>query len=161
MMVDSNFYRTLPKKRMAAGAIFLDEKGKLLIVKPAYRPEWLIPGGIIEEDESPRQACIREVEEELNIDTAAKQLLCVDYTSKEGGKSESLQFVFFGGVLTQEEIKKLQLPVTELVEYRFATLQQALSLLSPKLAKRLPKCLQAIRRGVTAYLEDGEEQPRA
>ena len=99
-MTDASFYEGLPKKRMAAGALFLDEKGRILVVRPTYKQNWEIPGGTIEEDESPRQACIREVKEELGLDTSIGQLLCVDYTTRTDRKSESLQFVFYGGVLT-------------------------------------------------------------
>jgi 8-oxo-dGTP diphosphatase len=73
----SNF-EMLPKKRMASAALFLNAQNDMLIVKPIYRKDWLLPGGVVEERESPRQACIREVKEELGLDVAESQLLCVD-----------------------------------------------------------------------------------
>jgi 8-oxo-dGTP pyrophosphatase MutT (NUDIX family) len=35
------------------------------LLEPTYKEDWEIPGGIIEENESPREACKREVLEEL------------------------------------------------------------------------------------------------
>jgi hypothetical protein len=35
---------SLPGKRMAAGCLFLNEVDDVLIVKPIYRSDWLLPG---------------------------------------------------------------------------------------------------------------------
>jgi hypothetical protein len=51
---------SLPAKRMASGCLFLNKAGELLIVKPVYRDDWLLPGGSLEKDESPAQGCARE-----------------------------------------------------------------------------------------------------
>ncbi len=150
-----DFYARLPKKRMAAGALFLDENGNILIVKPTYQIGWLLPGGVVEQDESPAKACTREVEEELSLKIHIEQLLCVDYTVKTDEKSESLQFVFQGGTLSQEQIASITLPETELSEYRFVKLEEALSLLNRHIALRLPPCIQALEQHAAFYLEEG------
>ena len=67
-MSDKAYQRSLPKKRMSAGALFFDEAGRLLVVEPAYKSNWEIPGGAVELNESPRQACVREVKEELGLE---------------------------------------------------------------------------------------------
>ncbi|MFH0988218.1 MAG: NUDIX hydrolase, partial [Parcubacteria group bacterium] len=59
---------SLPKKRMGAGVLFLNEQKELLIVNPTYKDHWAVPGGSVEENESPRQACLREIKEELGIE---------------------------------------------------------------------------------------------
>ena len=149
------YYESLPKKRMATGALFFNEEGHLLIVKPTYREYWLIPGGAIEEDESPRAGCIREVKEEIDLDIALERLLCVDYIARENEKNESVHFEFYGGVLTLEHIQAIRLPAEELSAYQFSPIEEALSLLSPRLARRIPACLQALKAQTTAYLENG------
>jgi 8-oxo-dGTP diphosphatase len=149
-------FEAMPKKRMAASALFLDEQGKILIVKPTYRPDWLLPGGIVEEHESPRQACIREIKEELNIETPLDKLLCIEHLSDDTQQTESVQFVFYGGLIPASQLPSIVLPVPELSEYRFSIREEALQLLSCKLAKRLPYCLQALEDNVTFYLEDGK-----
>jgi ADP-ribose pyrophosphatase YjhB (NUDIX family) len=155
-MIDINYYNQLPKKRMGAGALLLDAQDHLLLVKPTYRPLWLLPGGVVEENESPRLACMREVKEELGLDIHIEKLLCVDYRSKDGERSEVLEFIFYGGVLGPSDIQSITLPLAELSEYRLVPLEQALSLVNDRLAGRLPPSLYALKNNTTAYLEDGQ-----
>lgn len=156
MISDAYNFEAMSKKRMATSALFLNEQGNVLIVKPTYRPDWLLPGGLVEEDESPRQACIREIKEELDIETPLNKLLCVEYLSDDTQQTESVQFVFYGGLITASQVSSITLPKPELSEYRFSSHEEALQLLSCKLAKRLPYCLQALKENITLYLEDGK-----
>lgn len=155
-MSDGYDYEAMSKKRMTASALLLNEQDNVLIVKPTYRAEWLLPGGLVEDNESPRQACAREIKEELGIEPPLHKLLCVEYLSDDGQQTESVQFVFYGGLITESQISSIALPEPELSEYRFSTREEALQLLSCKLAKRLPYCLQALKENTTFYLEDGE-----
>ncbi|GMA42329.1 hypothetical protein GCM10025883_43740 [Mobilicoccus caccae] len=52
---------TLPELPASAGAIILDEDGRLLILKPTYKSGWTVPGGVMEADgETPgRRAAAR------------------------------------------------------------------------------------------------------
>jgi ADP-ribose pyrophosphatase YjhB (NUDIX family) len=63
MMEKKAYQETLPKKRISAGCLFFDDRGRLLVVNPTYKDTWEIPGGVVEENESPREAVIREVVE--------------------------------------------------------------------------------------------------
>ncbi len=56
------FHRTLPAKRMGAGAIVRDPSGRVLIVKPTYKEGWELPGGAVEDGESPAEATTLLVE---------------------------------------------------------------------------------------------------
>ena len=156
MLQNGYDFEAMPKKRMAASALFLNEQGKILIVKPTYRPDWLLPGGIVEKNESPRQACLREIKEELNIETSLDKLLCVEHLSEDTQQTESVQFVFYGGLITRSQLPSIVMPEPELSEYRFSTREEAQQLLSCKLARRLPFCLQALEENTTFYLEDGK-----
>ncbi len=141
---------------MGAGALFLHQEGSLLLVKPTYRDYWLLPGGAVEEDESPLQGCVREVSEELGLELPLGRLLCLDYVSRQGILSEGLQFIFAGGVLSQEQITAIRLPLDELSEFRFVSLTEAISLVSPRMSRRLAYCMQALEKQTTIYLEEGE-----
>ncbi|HEY7349081.1 MAG TPA: NUDIX hydrolase [Ktedonobacterales bacterium] len=145
-----------PKKRMAAGALFFNTSQKILIVKPVYRPFWLLPGGVVEDGESPRQACMREIKEELGLEIAVERLLCVDYKAQQTRREEGMEFVFFGGVLGEESLGQIRLQAQELETFQFVSLDEAVHLLNPWSAKRLPFAVKAQREEVTLYLEDGQ-----
>ena len=151
--------RPLPKKRMAAAALCLNKQNEILIVKPLYRELWLLPGGVVEEGESPRKACIREVREELGLDVAVRQLLCVDYKVQQAMREEGIEFVFFGGILHEKTIGQIHMQAGELCEIRFVKLEDAVKMLNPWSARRLPFAFRAYQNGTTVYLEDGQEVP--
>ncbi|MGW5685402.1 NUDIX domain-containing protein [Nonomuraea sp. NPDC003754] len=65
--------------RVAAGALFFDEHGRVLLVKPTYKSGRDIPGGYVEPGETPFQACVREVQEELGIQPPIGDLLVVGW----------------------------------------------------------------------------------
>jgi 8-oxo-dGTP diphosphatase len=52
---------------MAAGVLIRDRAGRVLLVEPACKDYWEIPGGCVEAGESPYAAAVRELKEELNI----------------------------------------------------------------------------------------------
>ncbi|MFN8442751.1 MAG: NUDIX hydrolase [Caldilineaceae bacterium] len=153
MSASKSWYESLPQKRMGAGALFLNEAGLLLLVNPTYKPQWEIPGGLVEKNESPRAACIREVKEEIGLDKIPERLLCLNYLHPEGERTEGLMFVFWGGVLTAEEIASIRLPENELSEYRFVTIDEAAQLLTPNMTNRLRRSLDFLPTGQTLYLE--------
>lgn len=158
-MEEQKYYSTLPRKRMGAGVIFLNEKEEILLVKPTYRTYWILPGGVVEKDESPRTSAIRELEEELGLKISELRLLCVDWKSTKGPElkdEENIQFIFFGGVMKAEQVSKISLQEEELSEYAFFSMQDALSITSGNMQRRLPNCLDAIRTNSSLYLEDGE-----
>ena len=153
MLPRAEYLASLPKKRMAAGVLIRDAQGRVLIVKPIYRADWLIPGGHIEADESPRTAAIREAREEIGLDIAAARLLLVDYQHAHGDTTESMQFIFDGGMLTTEQMAQIALPADELSEWRMVALDIAIQLLAPKLAQRVQ---WAYAHGdQLTYMEDG------
>jgi histidine triad (HIT) family protein len=137
-----------PGKPGGAGVLLHDEEGRILIVEPTYRTAWNIPGGAIERHESPRAAAKREALEEIGLDIEPGRLLCVDYRDTE---PESHTFVFDGPVLTPEQIAAITLPEDELRSFRFATIDEALELLSTTLQERIVAGLA--QPGI--YLENG------
>lgn len=160
VLVNNNpgeFIASLPTKRMAAGALFRDDESRLLIVKPVYRPDWLIPGGTVDKDESPYQACVREITEELGVAFPVGRLLCVAYQSAHSQITESLQLIFDGGVLDGEQMRSICLPAGELSEYRFCAWQEAQCLLNPKLAQRLAFAWRALQEERLVYVENKAE----
>jgi ADP-ribose pyrophosphatase YjhB (NUDIX family) len=74
---------------IAAGALLSDAAGRIMLVRPTYKYGWDIPGGYVEQDESPLAACRREIREELGIAATIGQLLVVDWAPhpEEGDRS--------------------------------------------------------------------------
>lgn len=140
---------------MGAGCLLFDRAGKILILKPTYKDSWLLPGGVIEANESPRQACIREVKEETGIDCQPVRLLCVDYVSDRQLKIESVQFVFFGGIIPDDV--QIELPEKEINTYQFLELKKAIPMLGIHSQRRLESCLPYLDRHTTVYLENGKQ----
>ena len=58
------------------------------------------PGAPVDADESPRQACTREIQEELGLGIDVGRLLCLEWQGPADDWSESLMFVYDGGVVT-------------------------------------------------------------
>ncbi|UCC51581.1 MAG: NUDIX hydrolase [Anaerolineaceae bacterium] len=154
MMEKKAYQQTLPKKRISAGCLFFDERGRLLIVNPTYKDTWEIPGGVVEQHESPRGAVMREVAEELGLLCRPERLLCVDYSSETDTRTESIQFIFLAPVLSVKTIDKIRLPGEELSEYRFLVPEKAIKLLNKKLRRRVRHCLKVIEGRRTLYLEE-------
>lgn len=153
----NDFHIHLPRKRMGVGVLIFNDKDELLIVKPSYKDRWSIPGGGIDENESPKQGCIRETKEGVGIELINPQFLCVDYTPPRDEKNESLQFTFYGGKLKPGQ--EIKIDGEEIIDYKFVSIDNAVALLGGlkrNLARRLPKCLGALKRGIAIYLEDGE-----
>ena len=148
-------YASLPTKRVAAGAIFVDGNERVLLVEPTYKDGWDIPGGVVELNESPRVGCRREVREELGLDRPVGTLLGVDWVPTDGPKTEGLMLVFDGGPLAEYETAAIVLPEDELRSWRWVTRDEVRELASPRTASRILACLAARRAGTTVYLEAG------
>ncbi|MFG3339806.1 NUDIX domain-containing protein [Glycomyces sp. NPDC048151] len=139
-----------PKVVVSAGALFTDDVGRVLVVKPNYRDHWLFVGGGLDEDETPEQACRREVKEEIGLDVEVGRLLVVDWTLPSRERPlPLLVFLFDGGAIRPEQIR---LDGDELDEFRFVPVDEALNLLSRSGRRRLPVALEAKRTGTTRYL---------
>lgn len=153
-MLKKAFYESLPAKRMGSGALFFDEQGRVPLVQPTYKDFWEIPGGVVEKDESPLAACMREIKEELGLDRSISRLLCVDYNDRDGDKTESLMFIFFGGLLTSADLAEIRLDPKELKSQKFVAPDDLSSFLPPRLAGRVYQCTTIIDGDQTFYLEN-------
>lgn len=140
----------------ASGVLFRDDRDRVLLVEPTYKPTWEIPGGMVEKGESPREACRREVEEELGLAIEAGRLLCVDYARPPFAGWEGLRFVFDGGVLDLGMMSLMRLQQSELASWRFVGPDDVDDLVAAPLGRRIRAAVAACSGGGGArYLEDG------
>lgn len=140
---------------MATGVLFRDVQGRVLLVEPSYKPNWEIPGGAVEADESPWAAVARELTEELGWDRPLGRLLVVDYVRPQDSRPEGVVFVFDGGVLEEADVVGMVFPDMEVVSAAFHTLAEVRGKVKPLLADRLAVALEAVEQGVTALCEQG------
>jgi ADP-ribose pyrophosphatase YjhB (NUDIX family) len=149
------------RKRVSADVLLRDAAGRLLLVNPAYKPDWDLPGGMAEANEPPADAACRELREELGLHRRAGRLLCVDWVSPHGPWDDLINFIFDGGVLDATDIASLRLADEELSSYQFCDHHQAEQRLRPYVWRRVTAALHALATGQTAYLHDGHPWPPA
>ena len=152
------------RKRVSADVIFRDADGRVLLVDPAYKPGWDLPGGMAEANESPRQAARREVEEELGFSPVLGRLLVVDWVPPHDPWDDLLAFVFDGGRLG--DLDRIRFQDGELLRAEFSDQAEVEQRLAPRTWRRLQHALRvaapvgpgAVPALPTAYdLEDGAE----
>jgi ADP-ribose pyrophosphatase YjhB (NUDIX family) len=55
-----------------------DTEGRILVVRPTYTKEWMLPGGRVERGETPHEAAVREAREETGLDVVIDRLALID-----------------------------------------------------------------------------------
>jgi ADP-ribose pyrophosphatase YjhB (NUDIX family) len=154
----------LPHKRIAAAALIRDEQNRVLLLEPTYKPTWVLPGGVVEEDEDPQAGCSRELLEELGLERTPGRLLVVDWVPRHGVWGDSLQFVFDGGRVSAEQISAFVLQDSEIVAAHFIGVGELQARdrgepvrvkLTPSMARRLLAAIDAADKGTPGYLRYG------
>jgi 8-oxo-dGTP diphosphatase len=78
-------------QRVGAAALITDEEGRVLLVRHTYaRKNWELPGGAVEQGESPMDGAVREVQEETGLAVSPTQLTGIYYDTE----ADFLHFVF-------------------------------------------------------------------
>jgi ADP-ribose pyrophosphatase YjhB (NUDIX family) len=70
-----------------------DAEGRILVVRPTYSKEWMLPGGPVERGETPHEAAIRETREETGLDVVLDRLALID-----ARRARDTSFIFAGHV---------------------------------------------------------------
>ncbi|MFI1580088.1 NUDIX domain-containing protein [Embleya sp. NPDC020630] len=141
----------------AAGALFFDAEGRVLLVEPDYKPGLEFPGGILEPGESPWEGCVREVREELGLVLdGAPNLLVAQWVAPAGGHRGGMRWLFDGGVLTAERIGEIRLQADELRAWHLLTPDQGAAAMPAGRAARLRAALRARASGGGMYVEGVE-----
>jgi 8-oxo-dGTP pyrophosphatase MutT (NUDIX family) len=140
--------------RAAAAVLYFDEQGRVMLVHPATRSDYLgIPGGYVEPGETPYETAVRKVKEELGIEPSVGRLLVVDWAPASDG--EKVVFVFDGGVIDDETRKRISLNPAALTALSFHEVRELPDLLMLRLVKRINEAVPARAASQTVYLEHG------
>ncbi|WP_030544179.1 NUDIX hydrolase [Streptomyces albus] len=141
---------------LAAGVLLFDDRDRVLLVDPTYKPGWEFPGGVVETGEAPARAGVREVAEEIGIELdRTPRLLVVDWEPPAPPSYGGLRMIFDGGRVAEDDARRLVLPAAELRAWRFVTEEEAGALLPPERFRRLRWALRARERATVLNLEDG------
>lgn len=147
-------YLRLAKKPSSSAVIYTDSSQKVLLVKTSYRDYWMLPGGNVEAMESPLQAGLREIREELGADLPIKRLLGLEYLQDED--REYYHFIFWGGELDAEKISNINIQKEEITEYKFYDLDTAKQAVRPRSQEMIAKLIEAVKLNSIVYFENGK-----
>ncbi|MFC4032337.1 NUDIX domain-containing protein [Streptomyces polygonati] len=143
---------TQARKRVSADVLLRDEQGRVLLVKPTYKPGWDLPGGMAEANEAPDDAARRELREELGLDISLHGLLVIDWVPPHGPWDDQLAFIFNGGTLSAERFALLRPADNELSDAEFFPVRQAKDRLHVRMRSRLDTALVSLESGIPAYM---------
>lgn len=81
--------------RPGSSAVIIENtQGEALVVKAHYKPYWSFPGGWIEHGQTPREAALRELEEEVGIILNEVDVRLAFVVDRQSEIMQTYQFVF-------------------------------------------------------------------
>jgi 8-oxo-dGTP pyrophosphatase MutT (NUDIX family) len=115
------------ERRLSSVAVILENPvGQALIVKANYKSYWSFPGGVIDKDETPKQAGVREVAEEVGIHLDESKLQFVAVVDRKSADAHTYQFVF-RAPLESTMVDHIVLQSSELEEFALVTAEDVKS----------------------------------
>jgi len=152
--VTESAHQTVARPLVAAGALFFDEAGRVLLVRPTYKPMWDIPGGYLMPGESPLAACVREVREELAFAVTDLRYLVVDWAPADD-EGDKILFIFDGGTVRTEQATSPSPDGNEIAQLRYTEIEELDEYVPARLARRIRAAVAAKTTGQAAYAEHG------
>ncbi|MFF7644113.1 NUDIX domain-containing protein [Streptomyces canus] len=144
------------RKRVVVDALIRDQHGRVLIVDPAYKDGWDLPGGMSEGNEELVATLRRELKEELGLSGVnVRSLLCVDWVEPHGPWDDLLAFIYDGGVLSPGEVDQLAIGDGELKAFQFLPQSEAFALLPERQRARASQAFEVMDGGIPLYLRNG------
>ncbi|MET9550994.1 NUDIX domain-containing protein [Streptomyces sp. NPDC006627] len=146
-----------------ASVLITDRRGRVLVERVSYRDTLLLPGGAVDQGESPAHAAARELYEELGVTMTIDRGLAVDWVSAAGANArpamrfpDEVLHVFDGGTWDDEQIAAIRPRQGEIQGVEFVEPAQLPELMSPDSARRALSALRArINAAGPVLLEDG------
>jgi hypothetical protein len=71
--------------------------------------------------------------------------------------AHGILFIFDGGVLAEDELARIRLPVDELASFTFLPIDEIAPRVRPSMARRLSAALDAVEAGRPHYLQFGRK----
>jgi 8-oxo-dGTP pyrophosphatase MutT (NUDIX family) len=107
--------------------VMIIHDGSLVLVRHWYNTLWVMPGGGIKKHETPEQAAIREVREELELDIGQLDYKLGAYANTKEGKSDTVHC--FVVELSERPVikKRFNLEVSDIVWSAFGSMPEGTS----------------------------------
>lgn len=143
----------------AAGVLFRDHLGRFMLLSSPYKAHVDLPGGMVDAGETPLQAAIREVHEELGITLREPlRLLVADYLEATPTRPRGTRWVFYGGLVGRgrHEVGWLQAGEVDEIFWcdRFRVMQ-LLTYHAPMLERRVQAAIWAVKSGISVEMTNG------
>ncbi|WP_460768365.1 NUDIX hydrolase [Mariniluteicoccus flavus] len=149
----------LATKRVIGHVVLRDSAGRILLCDTHFKDDFELPGGVVEQHESPRLGASRELQEEPGITVEDLRLLVVDWMPPYLGWDDALEFIFDGGVLDEATIARIVKQESEIAELHWVEPERLGEHVSELSARRLRHAL-GLAQGQVDYIEDGRAGPR-
>lgn len=109
------FLDSRSKRASSANVIIENPNGELLVVKANYKKYWSLPGGWIDDGETPRQAALREVAEEIGVTLHQDDLELAAVINRVSQYTQTYLFIFkLVNNTTNYELSELLLQASEI-----------------------------------------------
>jgi 8-oxo-dGTP pyrophosphatase MutT (NUDIX family) len=145
----------LPRKRAIAQMLVRDTEGRVLLCNLTYKPDWDLPGGVVEVNEAPHTAVARELDEELALQIDAGRLVLTDWLPPWSGWDDAVCLVFDGGVHDASVAEEIVPQAREIRTARFCTPAEVHHLCADYTARRIDSALAALDGRGPSYTESG------
>jgi len=114
----------LPRKRVITQGLIRNERGEFLLCELTYKPEWDLPGGVVEPGESPAVGLTREIHEELGVDLTPTELTAINWLPPWNGWDDACCLVFELGNLPTPAIDQMRLEPAEIRTVHWCDLER-------------------------------------
>ncbi len=144
------------RKRVISHLLLTDEADRVCVLETTFKPDFELPGGILEVGESPRVGLVREVREELSHTVSVGRLLVVDWLPPYLGWEDAVELIFDGCQMPARSVSLLRPDGREIRAVHWLQPEAAIEKMAPFARGRLRSALAAREEGRTLYLEAGE-----
>ena len=142
----------LPTKRIIAQGLLRDADGRILLCRLTYKPEWDLPGGVVEVGESPADGLVRELQEELGITVNVNGLITVNWLPAWRGWDDACVMLFDLGTADASLADTMRLQPTEIAGVEWCD-DETIALHATAAARELLDAVKA--GGIPPYRESG------
>ncbi len=113
------FLATRVARPSSAGVILENAAGDALLLKAHYKPYWSFPGGWVEDEQTPLQAGLRELQEEAGIELSEQDVEFAFMVDRISELMHTYQFMFRAKTLLSDELlAHITLQTNEISEWR-------------------------------------------